>query len=622
MTSSGSVSRGAWCRLRARALTLLLAAALPACDIETAPLGLLTSESFFKNADQAVAATNATYSMLRAWPVHVFSWIGLTDIASDDATKGSVPADASFLADLDNLNFDPGNLAFNDPWSGYYQGIYRANVAIQGISGITGMDAALKERLIGENKFLRAYFNFFLVRAYGGVPLITAPLKPGEFMQARASAAAVYDLIEQDLTDAIAVLPERTQYSAADLGRATKGAARALLAEAHLYQGEFDAAYQQAQSVIASNQYSLFPDFNTLFTRAGENSGESVFEVQSVALAAGGAGSQYQQVQGVRGTPNIGWGFNTPSPELEDAYEPGDPRLQATIMYPWELLPDGSGRVVYRNPSMPNNRYNQKVFISPETPGGSGNGGVNIRRIRYAHVLLTGAEAAARTNRAGEAQTWLNQVRARARVGNTVTLGFYPELLASSIADVLGLAAGTSRVFVRHVDPDDAAYAAGLRSFEDECIGSCPSGAAPPVRVLNLEIIRAVAGRPVTTLEEYFAEVNSRAPGSAVVLDVLRVTQSGTTTTTQSRTVTVQAEALLPAVAATGQPLLEAIWRERRHELAMEQHRWFDLIRQGPARAQQFMALAGKTFQVGKHELYPIPAGEVTIAGLQQNPGY
>jgi hypothetical protein len=103
---------------------------------------------------------------------------------------------------------------------------------------------------------------------------------------------------------------------------------------------------------------------------------------------------------------------------------------------------------------------------------------------------------------------------------------------------------------------------------------------------------------------------------------VLRVAQSGTTTNTQSLTITVPAQALLPPVAAAGQPLIEAIWQERRHELAMEQHRWFDLVRQDPARAQQFMAIAGKTFQLGKHELYPIPAGEVAIAGLQQNPGY
>jgi starch-binding outer membrane protein, SusD/RagB family len=116
-------------------MSLLLLAAVPSCDLDTEPLGVLTTASFFQSEQQAVQATNATYNMLREWRVHVFSWLGLTDIASDDATKGSVPGDAGFLGDMDNINFDPGNLAFADPWSGYYAGIYRANVAIQGISG-------------------------------------------------------------------------------------------------------------------------------------------------------------------------------------------------------------------------------------------------------------------------------------------------------------------------------------------------------------------------------------------------------------------------------------------------------------------------------------------------------
>jgi hypothetical protein len=632
MTTLRNASRSGGRGLRTGALTLLVAAtALPACDLETKPLGTLTTENFFQTADQAIQATNATYSRLRHWEVHVFSWIGLMDIASDDATKGSEPGDAQFLGDLDNLNFDPGNLGFVDPWTGYYRGIYLANAAIQGISG-ANIDATLKARLIGENKFLRAYYYFFLVRGWGGVPLITQPLTPGEFTQTRATAEEVYNLIEQDLTEAIAALPEKSGYSAADLGRATKGAARALLAEVYLHQGDFANALQQAQAVITSNQYSLFSDYETLFGPAGENSTESVFEVQTVTIAGGspdpdGGASQYQQVQGVRGTPNIGWGFNTPSAELEASYEPGDPRLQVTIMYPWELLPDGSNLVVYLNPRMPNNRYNQKVVLPLANPPGSGNGGVNIRRIRYAHVLLTAAEAAARGGNPTAAQGYLEQVRARARSGRTRTLGLYPELLATSIqTSVLGLPANSSRVFVRFVDPSDAAFTAGLRSFTSVCgdtDGACPSSAVPPVRVTNIDIIQAVDGVPVTTVAEYHAQVETKAVGAPVTLTVLRATQSTTgTVTTTPMTVAVTAQALLPPVTASGQALVDAIWTERRQELAMEQHRWFDLVRQGTQRAQQAFQAHGKTFLAGRHELFPIPAGEVAVAGLTQNPGY
>ena len=345
-------------RAAAGTLTLLLALALAGCNdfLGTTPKGELTTSNFFQDSTQAIQATNATYSMLRDWEVHVFSWIGMTDIVSDDATKGSVPGDASFLGDLDNLVFDPGNLAFHDTWQGYYQAIYRANVAIQNIPNVP-MDSTLKLRLIGENKFLRAYFYFFLVRAYGGVPLITQPLLPTQFTQKRATAQDVYGQIEQDLKDAIAVLPEKSHYSAADAGRATKGAAEPLLADVYLYEKDYKDALTYAQDVISSGEYGLLPDYAQIFTDAGENSAGSVFEAQAVALDQGGGGSQWAQVQGVRGTPNIGWGFNDPSPDLEASFEPGDPRLEATILYPWEMLPDGSGRVVYFNPSMPNNRY-------------------------------------------------------------------------------------------------------------------------------------------------------------------------------------------------------------------------------------------------------------------------
>ncbi len=599
-------------------LTFLVVLGVAGCKdfLTTQPQGELTTANFFQTADQAIQATNATYSMLRDWEVHVFSWLGMTDIVSDDATKGSTPGDASFLADLDNLNFDPGNLAFDNTWQGYYRGIYRANVAIQGIPG-ANMDASLKARLIGENKFLRAYYYFFLVRAFGGVPLVTAPLLPSEFKQPRASAQDVYAQIEKDLTDAIAVLPLKSQYAAADMGRATKGAAQALLAKVDLYEGKYQEALTNAEAVINSGQYGLYPDYNTLFTQAAENSSESVFEVGNVALPQGGGASQYAQVQGVRGTPNIGWGFNDPSPNLEASFEPGDPRLEATILYPWELLPDGSQQIVYLNPSMLNNRYNKKAFTPPINAGlGSDNSGVDIRIIRYADVLLFAAEAAYRTGDEATARTYLNMVRERARGGRTVTLGISAEALSDSVAAEVGLPANGSRVFVRYVNPSTQAYAAGLRGMVTEF----NSNNTPPVQVDTMDVINTVDGTAVTTLQDYFTQVDTRTPGNNVTLGVTRVMQAADgSVTMQTLSIQVPAMTLLPDVTATGQDLLTAIWHERRHELAMEQHRWFDINRQG--RGQAVMTADGKTW-AAQDTIYPIPSAEVQLAGLTQNPGY
>lgn len=614
-------SPGSSGRLARIALPVVLVLGLFGCDdfLTTEPKAQLTTENFFTTAAQAEQATNATYAMLRNWSVHVFAYLGMTDIASDDATKGSVPADAGFLLEMDNLTFDAGNNTFNGTWNGYYQGIYRANVAIANIPEID-MDETLRSRLVAENKFLRAYYYFFLVRAYGGVPLLTQPLAPGEYFQPRATAEQVYDLIEQDLTDAIAALPEQSAYGASDVGRASKGAARALLAKVHLFQDEFQATWDLTQDIITSNEYSLYPSYGGIFTQAGENSSETVFEVQVVAVEGGNAGAaggatQHSQVQGVRGFPNLGWGFNTPSDNLQDSYEPGDPRMQHTMLFPWEELEDGSGNVVYLNASMPNPKFNEKVQVPSDNPGGSGNSGINIRLIRYADVLLMAAEAGLQVGQSGLAETYLNDVRARAREGNTVTAGFTAEQLNEAIAvDVLGLGTA-SRVFVRYVNPASPAATAGIQEFtfqRDDDIGPVP------VQVDNMDLIESVNGTAVTTPAELQAELETLGAGATATLTVSRITYTevdGLTVTPQVINVTVQE--LLPDVSPA---TMDAVWAERRHELAMEQHRWFDIIRQG--RAAEVMAAAGKTFIEGTHELYPIPSAEVTIAELQQNPGY
>jgi len=601
-------------RLSILASIVLLAGGLvlSGCDfLDKSPKGELTSENFFETPEHAVQGTNATYNMLRAWQVHVFSWLGVTEIASDDATKGSVPGDASFLGELDDKGFGPGNIAFRDTWSGYYTGIYRANVALQNIPSIE-METPRKERLLGENKFLRAYYYFFLVRAYGGVPEITEPLQPSEFEQSRASQEAIYSLIEEDLTDAISNLPPRSQYADAQMGRATKGAAEGLLAKVHLFQEEYDRALEHAENVISSGEYSLLDDYWTIFREEGEYSSGSIFEVGAVARETGAQGSsQYAQVQAVRGSANNGWGFSQPSPDLEQSYEPGDPRHQATILHPWETLPGGSGVIAEVNPNMPNQRYNEKVQPAVDAPGGSGNNTVNIRRLRYADVLLIAAEAAFQTGDEQTARDYLNQVRSRAREGRSVTLGIQAENMAPALADSAGMA-GEDHVFVRYADPNGPAAQAGIASF---------AFSTEPVLVTSMDVIESVGGTEVTSRQDLYDVLSGLSAGQSVSVEVARVSQQtgsdGIETTTQNLSFSVEVAELLPDVTAGGRALLEAIWAERRAELALEQHRYFDLIRQG--RAQEELS----NFQP-RHTVYPIPQSEIDLSGgaMSQNEGY
>ncbi|MGB3799739.1 MAG: RagB/SusD family nutrient uptake outer membrane protein [Lewinella sp.] len=477
-------------------LCLAVIVCASACSdvIDRTPQGEYTLENFFQSEEQAVQSVNAVYNQLRQWSTHVFSFIGMTDIVSDDSDKGSLASDGFFLEEVDRFTHTATNVAPSTVWEGYYTGVFRANLAINRIPDVPEMDEELRERLIGEASFLRAYYYFNLVRWFGGVPLLLDPF-PQDFQIARSSADEVYAQIESDLQTAIESLP--ASYTGGDIGRVTSGSARGMLAKVALTRMDYQQAADAALEVINSGQYALYPNYSEIFTQAGENSSESLFEVQAAAFEIGGGGSQYNEVQGVRGTPNLGWGFNRPSDDLVSSFERGDPRREATILYVGEILPDGSG-IVEGDPAIDGERFNQKAYVV-EHPGGNGNGPGNIRILRYADVLLIAAEALNEIGQTEDALMYLNMVRERARGG----------------ADVL---------------PD-------------------------------------------------------------------------VTTTDQTE-------------------LREAIWHERRSELAMEQQRWFDLVRTN--RSLEVMQPLRPNFTANKNELFPIPQTEIDLSegALEQNPGY
>lgn len=586
--------------------------------LNKAPRGEQTEATFFENEQDAIEATNATYEQLvnfdrndNFWSSVNYIWLlGLTDIASDDANKGTEPTDGPDVELIDNVDYRPTEGPFNGVWEWYYRIIYRANSAITNIPDIE-MDENLKQRLIGENKFIRAYAYFFLVRAWGGVPLVTEPLEPGEFEQPRASVEEVYEFIEGDLTDASESLPFKSEYSSSEVGRATKGAANGLLAKVHLFQEEYDDAQQLAEEVINSGEYSLLPDYDRIFTPDGENSSESIFEIQAEAFDNGEGGTTFSNVQGVRGGLNLGWGFNSPERDLLRDYEAGDQRMQSTVLFVHELLPRGPEAAVTDNPNMIDERYNQKAFIPLENAGQQPNmnGGNNIRRLRYSDLLLVAAEAAYHNGNASAAQNYTNMVRERARNGRDATIGIVHEALAGVVAEAVGMPDLEYQPFIRYVNPDGPGESAGLQRLEWELDNG--------IVVNNLDVIQAIDGTELSSVQDYVDEMNSKSPGDDVTVDILRINGTGT----EELEFTITTEQLLPDITSSGQELLEDIWHERRMELALEQHRMFDIRRQG--RAAELLRDQGKNFEEGKNELYPIPQNELDLnPELEQNPGY
>ncbi|WP_276980053.1 RagB/SusD family nutrient uptake outer membrane protein [Flavobacterium filum] len=393
-------------------------------DLNVKPNDVINEFDFLNNPANAVQLVNGVYNKQLDYNMYSFSWIGITSITSDDADKGSTATDTGTDKHrMDNLTFDATDISFNDVWKGRYDGIYRANNALFYLDQLT-IDPVLKDRLIGEVKFLRALFYFDLVRCFGGVPIVIEKIDINdsetinEVVFVRKSKQEVYDVIETDLLDAISKLPLKGQYSPNDLGRATKGAAQALLAKSYLYQGKWQLAYDMAGEVITSGQYALLSNYADVWREIGENKAESIYEVQAT-LTKGLR--DYTNVQGPRGTPDLGWGFNTPSLSLANSYESGDLRKEAAIMFVPSVLWDGFiAPVSWTNP-----RYNYKAYQSPLLElwnDDKGETAKNLRILKYSDILLIRAEAGFQLGMTGEALDRINELRLRAGLDQATTV--------------------------------------------------------------------------------------------------------------------------------------------------------------------------------------------------------
>ena len=360
--------------------------------------------------DQAIELVNGIYNIFLSWQVSSFSWNAITSISSDDADKGSDPGDTGSDKHLfDALAHDATSISVSEVWEGHFNGIQRANQAINRIHPFDDLDSDLKARLIGEAKFLRALLYFRLLQTFGGVPLITDTPdinSPLEELLSRSTKEETFLFIENDLMEAISVLPEKSAYSDIQLGRATKGAAKALLAKVSMYQNKWDKVLNLTNEIIFSGEYSLTPNYEDIWKEIGENNQESIFEIQAKGELPSVGVDKYSLTQGARGQGGWGWGFNVPSENLLNSYELNDNRRDATIIFRGETLYDGR----HVPETVVNSMYNQKAYSSSFTENEQT--GKNIRILRFAEVLLMNAEAASQLG--GDIAGPLNQVRIRA----------------------------------------------------------------------------------------------------------------------------------------------------------------------------------------------------------------
>lgn len=393
------------------------------CDfLNRSPYDSVDTSQGFQTMEDAEAAVNAAYQPLqwaklynmRIWTLDIIA--GNSEVGAGGGTDGEETVDlANFIADADNF-------AALDLWRGPSPGILRCNFVLQKVPAMN-IDEAVKNRILGEAYFLRAHYYFILVRLFGGVPLQTEPAdSDSDLLLPRASADDIYELIMDDLDQAIRLLPKRSEYTQANMGRATKEAAMAELARVYLTYYQDYEHYQLVVDLceeIRKMGYQLEADYADLWNPAKQNGVESIFEVQYYGKTNYDFWSNENQASWLStftGPRNSGmaagcYGWNQPTAEFVSQYEVGDLRKKKTVFYTGCPTFDG---MTYSS-AYSTTGYNVRKFLLTKTQSPDYNtSNQNWVVTRYADVLLMKAEALNEMGQTTLAEAPLYEVRCRA----------------------------------------------------------------------------------------------------------------------------------------------------------------------------------------------------------------
>jgi starch-binding outer membrane protein, SusD/RagB family len=355
--------------------------------LDLKPIAKETEETFYSTFEAVDYTVTAAYSRLNFLNFDVSSVLCGQAACDDVEVGGDNAADGADWKLIDQLVHTPGNNAIPAMWGMCYKGIRLANTALTYLEKFSETHPELVKQRTGEVKFMRAYYHFRLLEMYGGVPIVDKILNPNDFGMPRNSIAEVLHFIQNDLEEAYPDLPLRSELGSSNIGRASEGAARSLLARAYLFESsyakyhqgderfegceeKFDLALEQAEAVVSSGEYELLGidgdrykswwsaltdpvpadstvgAFRWIFSVDGDNSREAVFEVQNAQDGRGWAQStgnglvifttnRYTDLTGNW----VGWGFNVPTAYLLNAFRNEDTR--ETNLSPENMEPIG-----------------------------------------------------------------------------------------------------------------------------------------------------------------------------------------------------------------------------------------------------------------------------------------
>lgn len=399
-------------------------------QLDIKPETFVSPEELYKDEQGSVAGVTGIYRKLMELQSSDYYFVGV--LGTDEGKTSSFVATwGGYWQHYDGINsynslLSAQNQLVQGTWNSLYKGVVNANTAIRYIPSSTASQQ-VKDRLVGESKFLRAVFNFKLVQLFGGVPLPTEvadPVADANGGKPRSSEQEVYALIIDDLEFAAANLQKKGE---AEVGHANKEAAQALLGKVYLTMKDYAKAKATLEPLMSATNVALLPDYADLFKEVNENNIESLFEIQ------------YSNVNG--NTNNLantlgGWHISNtragggghvaiPTDYYANSFEDGDERKNASIRYKFY---DANGNEVdywwWADVTKP---HVKKYDI---TDGVSLNGGLSSRNLyylRYADAILMYAEALNELNETGNALSYLNKIRNRAGLVNWETaLGHQP----------------------------------------------------------------------------------------------------------------------------------------------------------------------------------------------------
>lgn len=407
-------------------IACLILATFTSCnDLDLAPTNKFTDLNYWTSDAKASAVLSKAYGQMMS-----SEYFFKDEKLSDNLYEGRGSSDEKLITS-GQANAALGR--FSEDWKKCYEGIKTCHTFLENVDRVPGMDETLKNRMKSEARFIRAYLFFRLTNHYGDVPLFDYGLTIEEANTiARSPRADVLNFVRTELNEIVKTLPTKQEYTAADNGRITKGAAMTLLARTYLYESDWENVSSICEKIINGEygEYTLFPSYEGLFLPENEYNSEEILDMgyllnlrtwaemyDAIPLSVGGRINAFAPTQELvddylmkngKAIGEAGSGYKE-----DDPYVNRDPRFNATIVYHGYQWKNGKGETstIYIKPGSSSDAgvanldeyvgpgqnstgtgYYIRKYFDPTAPEGIA-AGLNIMLMRYAEVLLMYAEA-------------------------------------------------------------------------------------------------------------------------------------------------------------------------------------------------------------------------------------